>query len=167
MFVLHCWSRRPETDPAVILSIREAIDAGEQITTEILNYRKNGETFWNRLHLIPVATGAPRPLKDGAAADPAGGFSPARRRSDGLPARNGVTVFLGVQQEIPVHMADPRGTAEQAAQVANGMVQPVDYLGTQLSVLSEHQVRHREIESNTLCAGVGDFALVFLSLAFG
>ena len=38
-------------------------------------------------------------------------------------------------------MADPRGTAEQAAQVAEGMIQPVDYLGTQLSVATEHQVR--------------------------
>ena len=163
MLVLHCWSRRPETDPTVVLSIREALDAGEQITAEILNYRKNGETFWNRLHLIPVATGAPRPLKDGAAADPAGGFSPARRRPNGLPSRDGVTAFLGVQQEIPVHMSmvDPRGTAEQASQVANGMVQPVDYLGTQLSVISEHQVRHREIESNTLCAGACDFAWFF------
>lgn len=35
-------------------------------------------------------------------------------------------------------MADPRGTVEQAAQAAVGMFDPVDYVGTQLSVASEH-----------------------------
>lgn len=39
----------PETDRAVVQSIREAIDERVDISTEILNYRKDGSTFWNAL----------------------------------------------------------------------------------------------------------------------
>jgi hypothetical protein len=49
----------PETDAATIETILRAIAAGEPVETDILNYRKNGETFWNRLIITPVrdATG--------------------------------------------------------------------------------------------------------------
>jgi PAS domain S-box-containing protein len=48
-----------DTDPATIRRIRAAVDARQSIETEILNYRKNGEPFWNRLLMAPVfdATG--------------------------------------------------------------------------------------------------------------
>ncbi|WP_235669237.1 hybrid sensor histidine kinase/response regulator, partial [Pseudomonas savastanoi] len=44
----------PETDRAVVQSIREAIDERVDISTEILNYRKDGSTFWNALFISPV-----------------------------------------------------------------------------------------------------------------
>ncbi len=34
--------------------MRRAIAAREEIATEILNYRKNGSTFWNALFISPV-----------------------------------------------------------------------------------------------------------------
>ena len=44
----------PETDPAAIEAIREAIASREVRVVEILNYRKDGSTFWNSLHVGPV-----------------------------------------------------------------------------------------------------------------
>lgn len=48
----------PETDPAAIDQIREALRAGRPATVEILNYRKDGARFWNALHVSPVRNGA-------------------------------------------------------------------------------------------------------------
>lgn len=42
------------TDPAAIDVIRQAIHAGRDCEVELLNYRKDGEPFWNRLSLSPV-----------------------------------------------------------------------------------------------------------------
>jgi diguanylate cyclase (GGDEF)-like protein/PAS domain S-box-containing protein len=42
------------TDPAVAAEIRESLAAGRSIRREILNYRKDGEPFWNDLMIDPV-----------------------------------------------------------------------------------------------------------------
>ena len=44
----------PETDRLAIAAIRDAIAARQEISTEILNYRKDGTTFWNALFVSPV-----------------------------------------------------------------------------------------------------------------
>jgi len=44
----------PETDPAVVAQIRNAVRQGESLTVELLNYRKDGSTFWNELSISPV-----------------------------------------------------------------------------------------------------------------
>jgi PAS domain S-box-containing protein len=44
----------PETDPAAIQAIREALAAETEITIDILNYRKDGTKFWNRLRIRPL-----------------------------------------------------------------------------------------------------------------
>lgn len=44
----------PDTDPHTVASIREAISSRNEITTEILNYRKDGSSFWNALYISPV-----------------------------------------------------------------------------------------------------------------
>ena len=44
----------PETDRLAIAAIRDAIDNREEISTEILNYKKDGTTFWNALFISPV-----------------------------------------------------------------------------------------------------------------
>jgi len=44
----------PETDRTVIDEVREAIAAEREISVEVLNYRKNGSTFWNALFVSPV-----------------------------------------------------------------------------------------------------------------
>jgi PAS domain S-box-containing protein len=44
----------PQTDPVQVDRLRRAIAHGEEIALEILNYRKDGSTFWNALYLSPV-----------------------------------------------------------------------------------------------------------------
>jgi PAS domain S-box-containing protein len=43
-----------DTDPASIESIRRAIDDRRPFSVELRNYRKDGEPFWNQLHIAPV-----------------------------------------------------------------------------------------------------------------
>lgn len=43
-----------DTDPAARLSIRKALSDESSCIVEILNYRKDGTPFWNRLSITPV-----------------------------------------------------------------------------------------------------------------
>jgi len=44
----------PDTDPAAIKAINDALVAEEPIEIDILNYRKDGTPFWNRLRIRPL-----------------------------------------------------------------------------------------------------------------
>uniref|UniRef100_B0T127 Signal transduction histidine kinase n=1 Tax=Caulobacter sp. (strain K31) TaxID=366602 RepID=B0T127_CAUSK len=43
-----------ETDPDQVDRLRQAVAQGEEVALELLNYRKDGSTFWNALYLSPV-----------------------------------------------------------------------------------------------------------------
>ena len=44
----------PDTDPNEVAKIRRALEEEDVTVVELLNYRKNGETFWNALHIGPI-----------------------------------------------------------------------------------------------------------------
>ncbi|PPU08495.1 hybrid sensor histidine kinase/response regulator [Xanthomonas arboricola] len=44
----------PETDRSSIDDVRESIDNRREFATEVLNYRKDGSSFWNALFVSPV-----------------------------------------------------------------------------------------------------------------
>ncbi len=44
----------PDTDEGSVAEVREAIEAGHDVAVDLLNYRKDGSTFWNALYLSPV-----------------------------------------------------------------------------------------------------------------
>lgn len=44
----------PDTDQRQVDKIREAIRTEDVVVVELLNYRKDGTTFWNTLHLGPI-----------------------------------------------------------------------------------------------------------------
>ncbi|GGC19968.1 signal transduction histidine kinase [Novosphingobium marinum] len=44
----------PGTDPEQVAKIRHAIENENVVVVELLNYRKDGSTFWNALHLGPI-----------------------------------------------------------------------------------------------------------------
>jgi PAS domain S-box-containing protein len=44
----------PDTDRDSVARIHEAIAQGRALTTDILNYRKNGTSFWNELSISPI-----------------------------------------------------------------------------------------------------------------
>lgn len=48
----------PETDRAAINVLSRAVAAGEDAKVELLNYRKDGSTFWNALYISPVRNDA-------------------------------------------------------------------------------------------------------------
>jgi PAS domain S-box-containing protein len=48
----------PDTDPAAVDKLREAIAAERDIAIDILNYRKDGSPFWNALFVSPVRDAA-------------------------------------------------------------------------------------------------------------
>jgi PAS domain S-box-containing protein len=47
----------PATDRSKVAALRSALDAGEDVSTTLLNYRKDGTAFWNHLSMSPVHDG--------------------------------------------------------------------------------------------------------------
>ncbi|OYR41736.1 PAS domain-containing sensor histidine kinase [Halorubrum sp. Ib24] len=43
-----------DTDPETTAAIREAIDEERPVGVDVLNYRRNGQKFWNRLTVAPI-----------------------------------------------------------------------------------------------------------------
>ncbi|HEY8618086.1 histidine kinase dimerization/phosphoacceptor domain -containing protein [Phenylobacterium sp.] len=48
----------PETDPATLAQVRDSLAAGQDVTVELANYRKDGRLFWNQLFVSPVRNDA-------------------------------------------------------------------------------------------------------------
>lgn len=44
----------PDTDRGMVAKVRTAIERGEAVDVDLLNYRKDGSTFWNALSMSPV-----------------------------------------------------------------------------------------------------------------
>jgi PAS domain S-box-containing protein len=44
----------PDTDPAAMAEVRAGLTAGRECLVEVLNYRKDGTEFWNRLSITPI-----------------------------------------------------------------------------------------------------------------
>jgi PAS domain S-box-containing protein len=44
----------PDTDRDEVAKVRAAIENGHDVDVDLLNYRKDGSTFWNALYLSPV-----------------------------------------------------------------------------------------------------------------
>jgi sigma-B regulation protein RsbU (phosphoserine phosphatase) len=44
----------PETDPAIVLQMRQALESGQACEVTLRNYRKGGAAFWNELLISPV-----------------------------------------------------------------------------------------------------------------
>lgn len=46
----------PDTNEESVRNVREAIEQNRSVQETMLNYRKDGSTFWNELYLSPVAS---------------------------------------------------------------------------------------------------------------
>lgn len=44
----------PDTDPHAVDQIRSCLSLGKSVDIELLNYRRDGEPFWNRLYVSPI-----------------------------------------------------------------------------------------------------------------
>jgi len=45
----------PLTDRATLDRVRTALEAWQSIRVEMLNYRKDGSTYWNEFEIVPIA----------------------------------------------------------------------------------------------------------------
>ncbi|KAK1286743.1 Phototropin-1 [Acorus calamus] len=92
----------PETDPATVRKIRDAIDNQRDVTVQLINYTKSGKKFWNLFHLQPM-----RDLK------------------------GEVQYFIGVQLDgsehvEPLHNCIPEPTAKENAKLVKETAENVD-----------------------------------------
>ncbi|PKU59653.1 phototropin-1A [Dendrobium catenatum] len=92
----------PETDPATVRKIREAIDNQKDVTVQLINYTRSGKKFWNLFHL--------QPMRD---------------------QKGEVQYFIGVQLDgsehvDPVHNCIPETTAKEGAKVVKETAENVD-----------------------------------------
>jgi PAS domain S-box-containing protein len=85
----------PGTDEEAVAEVRAAIDDERPVVTELLNYRADGEPFWNRLTVAPVR-------------DRAGE----------------VSHFVGFQQDVTDHVERDR-TLEQYEAVVEAATEPI------------------------------------------
>lgn len=77
----------PDTDVKAICQIRESIRSERACSIRILNYRKDGCTFWNLLHISPVRNASGKiafyagvQIEEGCANGSSNGLSPERRQ---------------------------------------------------------------------------------------
>ncbi|MFB6122272.1 MAG: PAS domain S-box protein [Haloferacaceae archaeon] len=127
------------TDPEAVDRLRAAIDAGESVTVELINYRRDESPFWNRVQLDPVfdETGT-RSHYLGFQEDVTG-----RRRNEQLirllnrvlrhNLRNDMTALVGWAEMI--HSGDADDVRDAAARI--------ERISRDLVALSEHA---RELE---------------------
>nr|AML79299.1 putative LOV domain-containing protein [Ximenia americana] len=92
----------PETDPATVRKIREAIDNQTDVTVQLINYTKSGKKFWNLFHL--------QPMRD---------------------QKGDVQYFIGVQldgseQVEPLDNCIPESTANESSQLVKETAENVD-----------------------------------------
>ncbi|KAK9279146.1 hypothetical protein L1049_012823 [Liquidambar formosana] len=92
----------PETDPATVRKIREAIDNQTDVTVQLINYTKSGKKFWNLFHL--------QPMRD---------------------QKGEVQYFIGVQLDgsehvEPLQNSIPEDTAKESAKLVKETAENVD-----------------------------------------
>nr|AML77160.1 putative LOV domain-containing protein [Gloriosa superba] len=92
----------PETDPATVRKIREAIDNQTEVTVQLINYTKSGKKFWNLFHL--------QPMRD---------------------QKGDVQYFIGVQLDgsehvEPLHNCIPEATAKESAKLVKETAENVN-----------------------------------------
>ena len=85
----------PDTDPADVQRIRDAIAAQEHVVVTLLNYRKDGTAFWNELSLSPV-------------------YDAAGELSHYVGIQADVTARVQIEQERARHLAAERAARAEA-----------------------------------------------------
>ncbi|WP_458525490.1 bifunctional diguanylate cyclase/phosphodiesterase [Onishia taeanensis] len=76
----------PDTEPAAVEEIRRGLAEERDVQVTLCNYRKNGERFWNELHISPVSD-----------------------------AKGQVSHFIGVTNEVTQRIADEEALTYQAS----------------------------------------------------
>ena len=87
----------PKTDPKTVLNIRSSLKKRECCYFDLLNHKKEGEVFWNRLALFPVG-----------------------------PTSDSCTYYVGIQMEVPASERQIRNFEKESVhrQISNKVKNP-------------------------------------------
>lgn len=96
----------PDTDPATVSRMARALRAGESFRVEVLNYRKDGQPYWNELEVQPL------------------------RNSQGT-----LTGFIGIEKDITLRKEADRLKEEFLATVSHELRTPLTALQGALGLL--------------------------------
>ncbi|MEO9140169.1 MAG: SpoIIE family protein phosphatase [Jatrophihabitans sp.] len=123
------------TDPASVEEIRRSLAAGRSLTITLLNYRKNGSSFWNELSISPVhdETGT-------------------------------ITHFIGVQADVTARVEAQRARDDALAQVARAadrLALLADF--TSRMAMSRHPGQIVDLLADALVPRVATWALVCIT----
>lgn len=115
----------PETDMAAVAEVRRSVEHGTDIAIDLLNYRKDGSTFWNALYLSPV------------------------RNDEGE-----IQFFFASQMNVTERVEEQRAIAGQKAEVEREVEQRTAALKAALEAktLLLHEVDHR-VKNNLTMIG--------------
>jgi PAS domain S-box-containing protein len=164
-----------DTDPGSLEEIRSAIAEGRESSTEILNYRKDGSTFWNSLFIAPIPGNDGKPMYFFASQ-----LDVSRRRDAEQTARQAQKMdALGQMTGTIAHdfnnllqimtgyldllQLQGKGRASDAMLDSlgkiNGAVEKATLLSRQLLAFSRRQpVRGRVVNLNSSLSGVTELA---------
>ena len=129
----------PETDREEVARIRAALQAGESVASELLNYRADGTAFWNALAISPVLDGEGR-----------------------------LTHFVGVQADVTVRvlagveharLLAAERDARAAAERARTQLALIEQVGALLSETLDSEEALQRVVSAVVPA-LGDFCAV-------
>jgi PAS domain S-box-containing protein len=130
----------PRTNPAAVAAVAQALAAFQPISITLLNYRKDGTSFWNELRLAPVRNADGRPwrvigmqhdvtdlITSALLAAEAQRAATANAEAAAARAHRAVRALLRVREEADLaleHLADPTPEPTAAQSVAHLSCQP-------------------------------------------
>lgn len=123
----------PDTDPQIVADIGRALRAEQPMTTTLLNYRKDGTSFWNELSISPVRD-----------------------------QRGSVTHFVGVQADVTTRVEAQHARDDalaRAAAAADRLALLADF--TSQMALCQHPQQVVDLIADVLVPRVCTWALVY------
>lgn len=143
---LNCrFLQGPETDEAALASLRWAVNAGQSTTCRLLNYRRDGSTFWNALTINPIHS-----------------------QDEGLLG------FVGIQKDITAEVAMQRELDEkvraleetkEALESANSALRAIAYIDSVTELPTRRLFNDRLQQALARCKRSGEMlAVVFMDL---
>lgn len=121
------------TDPEALAEIRSCLATNRSLTTTLLNYRKDGSTFWNELSISPVRDSA-----------------------------GNVTNFVGVQADVTARVEAQQARNEafsQAARAGDRLALLADF--TSRMALSQHPSQVVALLADVLVPRAGTWCVIF------
>ncbi|WP_435096116.1 PAS domain-containing protein [Halorubrum sp. N11] len=119
-----------DTEEESVTKLREAIDAEESASVELLNYRKDGTPFWNRVSVAPIYDG------DGAVSEWVGfqeDITAFKQREAALERQNErLDAFAGI---VSHDLRNPLNVAQGRVELARELTDDSEHLDTAVDAL--------------------------------